>query len=76
LLPRLRRAQVTIWDTAGQERFRTLTSSYYRGAHGIIMVRAPCTLGDAGRKRCCGAVRRRCTVGPRAFDRIRYLSPL
>ncbi|XP_043702930.1 ras-related protein RABC2a-like [Telopea speciosissima] len=32
------RLKLTIWDTAGQERFRTLTSSYYRGAQGIILV--------------------------------------
>lgn len=32
------RVKLTIWDTAGQERFRTLTSSYYRGAHGVIIV--------------------------------------
>jgi hypothetical protein len=25
-------------DTAGQERFRTITSSYYRGASGIVLV--------------------------------------
>lgn len=30
--------KATIWDTAGQERFRTLTSSYYRGAHGVVLV--------------------------------------
>ena len=31
-----KRLKLTIWDTAGQERFRTLTSSYYRGAQGIV----------------------------------------
>lgn len=31
-----KRLKLTVWDTAGQERFRTLTSSYYRGAQGII----------------------------------------
>lgn len=33
-----KRIKLTIWDTAGQERFRTLTSSYYRGAQGVVMV--------------------------------------
>ncbi|PKA57470.1 Ras-related protein RABC1 [Apostasia shenzhenica] len=33
-----KRLKLAIWDTAGQERFRTLTTSYYRGAQGIIMV--------------------------------------
>ena len=30
--------RLQIWDTAGQERFRTLTASYFKGAHGILMV--------------------------------------
>ena len=31
--------KLTIWDIAGrQEHFWTLTSSYYQGAHGVILV--------------------------------------
>lgn len=33
-----KKLKLTVWDTAGQERFRTLTSSYYRGAQGVIFV--------------------------------------
>jgi small GTP-binding protein len=30
--------KVQVWDTAGQERFRSITRSYYRGAHVIVLV--------------------------------------
>lgn len=32
------RVKLQIWDTAGQERFRTITSTYYRGTHGVVIV--------------------------------------
>uniref|UniRef100_A0A6B2LKU0 Uncharacterized protein n=1 Tax=Arcella intermedia TaxID=1963864 RepID=A0A6B2LKU0_9EUKA len=33
-----KKISLNIWDTAGQERWRTLTSSFYRGAQGVLLV--------------------------------------
>jgi len=31
-------AKLQIWDTAGQERFQHINRTYYKGAHGVILV--------------------------------------
>ncbi|KAJ8395494.1 hypothetical protein AAFF_G00032280 [Aldrovandia affinis] len=33
-----KRVKLQIWDTAGQERYRTITTAYYRGAMGFILM--------------------------------------
>ena len=32
-----KQVKLQMWDTAGQEKYRTITSSYYRNAQGIIV---------------------------------------
>ena len=31
-------AELKIWDTCGQERFKSLTSKYFKDAHGVVLV--------------------------------------
>eukprot|EP00601_Ochromonadales_sp_CCMP2298_P002750 CAMPEP_0173187536 /NCGR_PEP_ID=MMETSP1141-20130122/10761_1 /TAXON_ID=483371 /ORGANISM="non described non described, Strain CCMP2298" /LENGTH=131 /DNA_ID=CAMNT_0014111379 /DNA_START=241 /DNA_END=636 /DNA_ORIENTATION=- len=37
------RVKLQIWDTAGQERFRSISVSFFRGAHGIYAPMHLCT---------------------------------
>jgi Ras-related protein Rab-8A len=32
------KTRLQVWDTAGQDRFRSITTAYYRGAHGVMLV--------------------------------------
>ncbi|CAG5128974.1 unnamed protein product, partial [Candidula unifasciata] len=38
ILRKNRRIKLQIWDTAGQERYRTITTAYYRGAMGFVLM--------------------------------------
>ena len=33
-----KKIKLQIWDTAGMEKFRTITTSYYKGAHAFLIV--------------------------------------
>ena len=44
-----REVKLSVWDTAGQERFRSITRSYYRGCHAIVIVCSPDLPGSIAR---------------------------
>lgn len=33
-----KKIKLQLWDTVGNDRFRSLTSAYFRGAHGVLLV--------------------------------------
>lgn len=56
-----------IWDTAGQERYRAITSAYYRGAVGALLVYDITKQGEAAgcARGCLWVGRRGCQRTPR-----------
>ena len=45
-----------IWDTAGQERYRAITSAYYRGAVGALLVYDITKQGEPQQRRALATV--------------------
>ena len=33
-----KKIKIQLWDTAGQERYHSMTTTYYRGANGFILL--------------------------------------
>lgn len=66
------KVKLQIWDTAGQERFRTITSTYYRGTHGVVIV-YDVTNGEtfANVKRWLHEIDQNCEVVNRVLDQKR-----
>lgn len=57
------RVRLQLWDTNGQERFRSITRSYYRGAHGVALVFDTCdTISFANVSRWVADIRQHKTV--------------
>lgn len=52
-----------IWDTAGQERYRAITSAYYRGAVGALLVYDITKSGATRAAAASNAMLRRCCAG-------------
>lgn len=63
-------AKLQIWDTAGQERFRSITSSYYRGANGIVVVFDVTDAASFSNLKAWFSEIERCTAGSSSVQRL------